>query len=102
MNTSKRNILMVLFISGMATSGMTSLLAMPLDDVDSQHRAKIVKERAKMRAAMSAQNGEKGKENGECGSQDIGNVSTGGGKAPREVNVFVLGDAINVVNGKCR
>jgi hypothetical protein len=68
-------------------------------DVDPKFRAKIVKEKAKQ-ASQQAASAKKGNPDANCGSQNIGNVNTGGriGTAPREVFVFAP-NAINLVNG---
>lgn len=77
-------------------------------DLDSRTRAKIAKEKVKQGALMRDVDrlGRRGAgvDNGDCGSQNIGNVNTGGrpGAAPREVFVFAP-NAINLVNGRgCR
>jgi len=74
-------------------------------DIDTKFRAKIAKEKVKQgfneRQADAAG---KGIDNATCGSQNIGNVNTGGrpGAAPREVFVFAP-NAINLVTGNgCR
>jgi len=73
-------------------------------DVDTKFRAKIAKEKVKQGARDRADNkNDKGIDNG-CGSQNIGNIDTGGrpGAAPREVFVFAP-NAINLVGaGGCR
>jgi hypothetical protein len=75
-------------------------------DVDPEFRAKIAKEKAKQNAT-NATNFKFNNGAGpapDCGSQNIGNVDTGGriGAAPREVFVFAP-NAINLVNGSgCR
>jgi hypothetical protein len=76
-----------------------------LMSVDSQFRARIAKEKIRA-AAQKRQADEQGKspDTGNCGSQSIGNIDTGGriGAAPREVFVFAP-NAINVVgSGGCR
>jgi hypothetical protein len=75
-------------------------------DVDTQKRAKIAKE--KIRASAKQRDAEEREgqaaDRGRCGSQDIGNIDTGGriGTAPREVFVFAP-NAINIVGrGSCR
>lgn len=74
-------------------------------DVDSRFKAKIMKEKARQNQqvvsnfnftqATGANPGD-----ADCGSQNIGNVNTGGraGTAPREVFVFAP-NAINLVSG---
>jgi hypothetical protein len=74
-------------------------------DIDTKFRAKIAKEKIRA-AAQERKNDAEGKslDQGNCGSQNIGNVDTGGrgGPAPREVFVFAP-NAINIVGrGSCR
>lgn len=72
-------------------------------DIDTRFRAKIVKEKVRAAAlerklqAMEKQ----GLDGAACGSQNIGNIDTGGrpGTAPREVFVFAP-NAINIVSGR--
>lgn len=70
-------------------------------EVDPQFRAKIMKEKAKQNIlAGNKPNGSNGNQAGaQCGSQNIGNIDTGGkiGAAPREVFVFAP-NAINLVS----
>lgn len=75
-------------------------------EVDSRFRAKIAKEKIRM-GAQERQAEEQGKgksaDASRCGSQNIGNVNTGGriGTQPREVFVFAP-NAINIVGrGGC-
>jgi hypothetical protein len=77
-------------------------------DLEPEFRAKIAKEKAKQKAATASNFSfaNRGANNAgtECGSQNIGNVETGGriGTAPREIFVFAP-NAINLVNGNgCR
>ena len=76
-------------------------------DVDPEFRAKIAKEKAKqniLNANSFRFNNGSSAAAPDCGSQNIGNVDTGGriGTAPREVFVFAP-NAINLVNGNgCR
>jgi hypothetical protein len=68
-------------------------------DIDPRFRAKIVKEKVKqnvIRSQFDDLGDETDRDN--CGSQNIGNVNTGGkrGTAPREVFVFAP-NAINMV-----
>lgn len=77
-------------------------------DIDTRFRAKIAKEKLKQAALerASERQGLSDAEAGQaqCGSQNIGNVDTGGrpGRAPREVFVFAP-NAINLVTrGGCR
>lgn len=74
-------------------------------DVDPRFRAKIMKEKAKQNT-QSANNfnfskGGNAPSDAECGSQNIGNVDTGGkiGAAPKEVFVFAP-NSINLVSGQ--
>ena len=76
-------------------------------DVDPRFRAKIMKEKAKQNQlqadSFNFMNGS-GANSAQCGSQNIGNVDTGGkiGTAPREVFVFAP-NAINLVpTGGCK
>ena len=74
-------------------------------DMDPRFRAKIVKEKIKMKALEAdnnfAFNHDDHNASSRCGSQSIGNVDTGGkiGQAPREVFVFAP-NAINFVDGR--
>lgn len=74
-------------------------------EIDNKFRAKIAKEKVKQAANERASNkSDKGIDNADCGSQNIGNIDTGGrpGAAPREVFVFAP-NAINLVGaGGCR
>jgi len=74
-------------------------------DIDNRFRAKIAKEKVRQAANdRLANKNEKGSDESECGSQNIGNINTGGrpGTAPREVFVFAP-NAINLVGrGGCR
>lgn len=71
-------------------------------EVDPQFKAKIMKEKAKQNIlAGNKTNGSSGAQAGaQCGSQNIGNIDTGGkiGATPREVFVFAP-NAINLVSG---
>jgi hypothetical protein len=86
--------------TGPAIAGEESL------DIDNRFRAKIAKEKVKQ-AANERRLGKDGKPvdaNATCGSQNIGNVDTGGrpGASPREVFVFAP-NAVNIVTrGGCR
>lgn len=74
--------------------------------IEPRFRAKIAKERVKQ-AARERQDAARGNaldNAADCGSQNIGNIDTGGrpGAAPREVFVFAP-NAINIVGrGGCR
>jgi hypothetical protein len=76
-------------------------------DIDTRFRAKIVKEKSRQNAVAASNfnfNQRGGQAEPECGSQNIGNVDTGGrpGTAPREVFVFAP-NAINLVSANgCR
>jgi hypothetical protein len=71
-------------------------------DIDTHFRAKIAKEKVKQdfqkRRAEELSNGTNPSSASTCGSQNIGNVDTGGqiGSSPREVFVFAP-NAINLV-----
>jgi len=69
-------------------------------DLDTKFRAKIIKEKAKQASNQSTLGSGNGL-NGSCGSQNIGNVNTGGriGASPREIFVFAP-NAINLVSGQ--
>lgn len=74
-------------------------------DVDSRFKAKIMKEKAKQNQQVVSsfnftQPGAANAGDADCGSQNIGNVNTGGrpGTAPRQVFVFAP-NAINLVSG---
>lgn len=74
-------------------------------DIDTRFRAKIAKEKLKQSARERADNAKgDGADKGQCGSQNIGNIDTGGrpGSGPREVFIFAP-NAINLVGpGGCR
>ncbi|HEX6361345.1 MAG TPA: hypothetical protein VFZ93_00195 [Albitalea sp.] len=72
-------------------------------DIGPKFRAKIAKEKAKQAARQSetgARSATNANDASACGSQNIGNIDTGGavGSAPREVFVFAP-NAINLVSG---
>jgi hypothetical protein len=74
--------------------------------IDPKFRAKIAKERLKQSARdrQDASRADAPDRAADCGSQNIGNIDTGGrpGAAPREVFVFAP-NAINIVGrGGCR
>jgi len=72
-------------------------------DVDPRFKAKIMKEKAKQNAQLgkSFNFTSNAPADAHCGSQNIGNVDTGGriGAAPREVFVFAP-NATNLVSGQ--
>jgi hypothetical protein len=76
-------------------------------DLDARFRAKLMKEKSKMNAEQTTQDlkdrraGAAVSPEGDCGSQNIGNVNTNGrpGAAPREIFVFAP-NAINIVNSR--
>ena len=74
-------------------------------DVDPRFKAKIMKEKAKqnnqLANSFSFTNNGNAPGDPQCGSQNIGNVDTGGkiGAAPREVFVFAP-NSINLVSGQ--
>ena len=76
-------------------------------EVDTRFRARIAKEKLRIAAQEreALKKGQAGADAGSrCGSQQIGNIDTGGriGAAPREVFVFAP-NAINIVGrGGCR
>lgn len=87
------------------SAGSVCLAGEEVFDIDARFRAKIAKEKVKQGAAQRADAAAgKGIDNANCGSQNIGNIDTGGrpGAAPREVFVFAP-NAINLVTaGGCR
>jgi len=96
----------LLAVAALSSSVRPALAASMLEaDMDPRFRAKIVKEKLKMKSLEFdfMRNGQDGSEP-QCGSQNIGNVDTGGkiGRGPREVFVFAP-NAINLVDGRgCR
>lgn len=74
-------------------------------DVDPRFRAKIMKEKAKQNNqtanSFNFTNNGNASAGASCGSQNIGNIDTGGkiGAAPREVFVFAP-NSINLVSGQ--
>jgi len=75
-------------------------------EIETKYRTKIMKEKAKQ-ATESIQNqrqnynNDSNQSNADCGSQNIGNVDTGGraGNQPREIFVFAP-NSINVVGSR--
>jgi hypothetical protein len=70
--------------------------------LETEGRAKLAKARAQLNADVGA--ALENIDNRDCGSVDIGSVFSGGGPrrgGPKEVNVIVTGDIINVDN-KCK
>jgi len=67
--------------------------------------AKTSRERARQAAQRGAREQEqRRREDAECGSLDIGNVTAGGSgfnRVPREITVVVQGDVVNA-NNRCR
>ncbi len=87
-------------LPGTAMAGEESL------DIDNRFRAKIAKEKVRQAANERQQEklGKAADKNATCGSQNIGNVDSGGrpGASPREVFVFAP-NAVNIVTrGGCR
>lgn len=73
-------------------------------DIDPRFRAKIVKQKIKMRAtenSLDARRAGQSEDSVDCGSQNIGNIDTGGkiGRTPREVFVYAP-NAMNFVSGR--
>jgi hypothetical protein len=74
-------------------------------EIEPRFRAKIVKQKIKMKAnevnSFKFNQGGGSASDAECGTQNIGNVDTGGkiGRGPREVFVFAP-NAINLVSGR--
>jgi hypothetical protein len=70
--------------------------------VDARFRAKLIKTKVRLAGLERSQAAtEEGLDSARCGSQNIGNVDTGGNAAaaPREVFVFAP-NAINIVSGR--
>jgi hypothetical protein len=88
-------------------AGQTVLAAEGDADLDTRFRAKLMKEKSKIKAEQSTLDAQNRKANetvspdSDCGSQNIGNVNTNGrpGAAPREIFVFAP-NAINIVNSR--
>jgi hypothetical protein len=96
---SKRQILVVSLI-GLLVIGHIAY-AKPIG-LETEGRAKLAKAKAQLNADVGA--ALENIDNRDCGSVDIGNVFSGGGPrrgGPKEVNVIVTGDIINVDN-KCK
>ena len=88
-----------------ALAPLAQARSVPDADMDPRFRAKIIKEKLKMKSLEFdfMRNGQDAPD-AQCGSQNIGNVDTGGkiGRGPREVFVFAP-NAINFVDGRgCR
>jgi hypothetical protein len=88
-------------IAGTLMATASHAQEMPEFDIGAKHRARIAKEKAKQAGnqsnnaqGLSSGNGN----NGECGSQNIGNIDSNAkpGSGPREVFVFAP-NAINLV-----
>jgi hypothetical protein len=101
----KKLLLRVLALSVLLAAGMSAFASEEEFDLDARFRAKLAKEKIRQGAMQrSAERAGKGIDNAGCGSQNIGNIDTGGrpGAAPREVFVFAP-NAINLVTaGGCR
>lgn len=94
-----------LFVGALAALAGAARAGEVDSDIDPRFRAKIVKQKIKMRASEgsfdSLRNGQGGsQDDADCGSQNIGNVNVNGkiGRAPREVFVYAP-NAINFVSG---
>ena len=98
----KKLILQTLAFAVLAVAGAHAYAGEETLDIDTHFRAKIAKEKVKQafleRKAQEAGANGNGAPASSCGSQNIGNVDTGGriGAAPREVFVFAP-NAINFV-----
>ena len=100
-STLKCSALILAGLAGLA--GQTHAGDLGDADIEPRFRARIVKEKIKMKAAearLGAFN-QNGPSSAECGSQNIGNIDTGGkiGRGPREVFVFAP-NAINLVSAR--
>ena len=103
--TARFALLALAALTSMAPAHAGILAGVDADaDMDPRFRARIVKEKIKMKA-LEANNFDFNHDGqaarAQCGSQNIGNVDTGGkiGQAPREVFVFAP-NAINFVDGR--
>ena len=101
-------VITILSMSALLASGHQLSRAGDTDfDIGTRFRAKIAKEKVKQNIAKANNfnfNQANGQNSADCGSQNIGNIDTGGriGAAPREVFVFAP-NAINLVSGQgCR
>ena len=95
-----------LAIALLLTTGAHCFAGEEMLEIDTRFRAKIMKEKLKQAARDRADeaSGKDTNDGSQCGSQNIGNVDTGGrpGSGPREVFVFAP-NAINIVGrGGCR
>ncbi len=97
-----KHLLGTLILVGIAAHATVALASDEEFDIDNRFRAKIIKEKVRQ-AALERKLGALGKglDSPTCGSQNIGNIDTGGrpGTAPREVFVFAP-NAINIVSGR--
>lgn len=91
----------LVLLAGLMAAGQPAFADDFAFDIDAKFRAKIAKEKAKAASNRSTSNKvAKSDAPAQCGSQNIGNVDTGGriGAAPREVFIFAP-NAINLVSG---
>ena len=94
-------------VMAMLAGGQAALANESDADLDTRFRARLMKEKSKMNVEQtnpdlkSRQAGATVPPEGDCGSQNIGNVNTNGrpGTAPREIFVFAP-NAINIVNSR--
>lgn len=68
-------------------------------DLEAKYRAKVAKEKAKQASKQNDKGAKSSGAEGECGSQNIGNIEASGiGRGPREVFIFAP-NTINLVSG---
>jgi hypothetical protein len=102
-----RNVIMLGVLAATLVQGGLAHAGTPFDtmDIDPKFRARIAKERVKQNTTNAMNSSSRTNQDGDdCGSQNIGNINTGGrpGTAPREVVIFAP-NAVNVVSGRgCR
>lgn len=97
----------IALVVALATVPLAQAAGFDDPNLEARSRAKILKQKAKQNGTeaqnfnFNNQNGNGQNPDAQCGSQNIGNVNTGGrvGAAPREVFIFAP-DAINVVSGR--
>jgi hypothetical protein len=100
MKPFKRRVLTAAIAGLLAGSGFVQAES-DLFGLDSDIRAKLAKEKAKRSSSKKSTSGNDS-DQGECGSQQVGNVNTGGNRPPREVTTIITGDVINIVDRGCK
>jgi hypothetical protein len=104
MPSHKAFVLFAVAVAVLATTQFAHAAGMFADqDVDPRFKAKIMKEKARQNSELAKNFNFTGNApaDAHCGSQNIGNIDTGGriGAAPREVFVFAP-NSTNLVSGK--